>query len=149
MTLPGKWCYAINNSRVTHICDGKIRHHWFSYWLDACSAPSHYNMNQCCLIVICSHRNTRPWNLKQNTTIFHHGNVFENVICKMLVSVSDNQEYFGDVTIGHIGYIIFRGIFLESPCLLQNNRWMDFREIIRRDRIWYREQYRTFWGCCV
>ena len=34
-------------NRVTHICVSKhIGHHWFSQWLVACSAPSHY-LNKC------------------------------------------------------------------------------------------------------
>ena len=36
--------------RVTHICVLELGHHWFIYWLVACSAPSHY-LNQWSFLV--------------------------------------------------------------------------------------------------
>ena len=32
----------IPTCRVTHICVGKLDHHWFRKWVGACKAPSHY-----------------------------------------------------------------------------------------------------------
>ena len=46
--------------RVTHICVVDLGHHWFRYWLVACSAPSHY-LNLCWNIVYWTFRHKLQW----------------------------------------------------------------------------------------
>ena len=43
-----------------HRCVSKLYHHWFRYWLVACSAPSHY-LNQRWYIVNQTLRNKHRW----------------------------------------------------------------------------------------
>ena len=74
--------------RVTHICVGKLNHHWFKWWLVAWSAPSHY-LNQCWNIVNSTLRNKLQWNLNRKSNIFIEENTFENVVCEM-VSITIN-----------------------------------------------------------
>ena len=62
-----------------------IDHHWFRWWLVACSAPSHH-LNQCWLIVIWARRNTFQWNFSQVIHFFSQAeNAFEHVVCKMTI----------------------------------------------------------------
>ena len=44
-------------------------HHWFSLWLVACTATSHY-LNKCWLLVSWKLRNKLPWNLNRSPNIF-------------------------------------------------------------------------------
>ena len=73
--------------RVTHICIGKLGHHWFRQWHVACSAPSHY-LDQCCLIVNGKHKSKLQWNLICNSNNFIEENMFENVVCQMVAILS-------------------------------------------------------------
>ena len=57
-------------------------HHWFSQWLVAWSAPSHYP-NQFCDIVYWTPGNKLQWNFNKNSYIFIEENAFENVVWKM------------------------------------------------------------------
>ena len=52
-------------SRVTRVCVGRLRHHWFKYWLAAWLAPSHY-LNQCWNIVNWTLGNKLRRNLNRN-----------------------------------------------------------------------------------
>ena len=76
--------------RVTHICVIKLGHHWFRYWLVACSAPSHY-LNQCWNIVNWTFRNKLQWNFNRNSNIFIQVFAFENVVRKMAFILSRPQ----------------------------------------------------------
>ena len=72
---------------VTHICISVSGQHWFSEWLVAYSAPSHY-LNQCWLIVNWTLKNKLQRNSNKNTKLFTHENEFENVICEMAAILS-------------------------------------------------------------
>ena len=71
--------YLTHWGRVTHILVGNLGHHWFRERLLVCSAPSHY-LIQCCNIVIWTHGNKLQLNFNQNPYIFIQENAFENVI---------------------------------------------------------------------
>ena len=47
---------------MPQICVSELGHHWFRFWLVACSAPSHY-LNQCWFIVDWTPGNKFQWNL--------------------------------------------------------------------------------------
>ena len=47
--------------------------------------------NQCCLVLNSKLRNKLQWHFNQNSYIFLQENVFENVICKMEVILSQHQ----------------------------------------------------------
>ena len=49
----------------------------------AFSVPSHYYLNQCCIIVNWTDRNKRQSNFIQNSNIFIQANAFENIVWKM------------------------------------------------------------------
>ena len=49
---------STHRSRLTHICFGKLSHHWFRWWLVVCLVPSHY-LNQFRLILNCTLVNKR------------------------------------------------------------------------------------------
>ena len=72
---------------VTHICVVELGHHWFRWWLVACSASSHY-LNQCWNIVNWTLGNKLQWNLNQNLHNFIQENVFENVVWEMSAILS-------------------------------------------------------------
>ena len=86
--------------RVTHICVVDLGHHWFRYWLVACSAPSHY-LNLCWNIVYWTFRHKLQWNFNRNSIIFIQEIAFANVFCKMASILSgpqwvkdDGSQYF-------------------------------------------------------
>ena len=70
---------------MTHICIGRLSHHWFKQWLVAWPAPC---LNQCLNIVIWNPRNKLQWNFNQNWRIFIEENAFGNVICEMAAILS-------------------------------------------------------------
>ena len=76
--------------RVTHICVVELGHHWFRYWIVACSALSHY-LNQCWNIVNWTSRNKLQWKFNRNSNIFIHENTFENVGCETAAILSRPQ----------------------------------------------------------
>ena len=76
--------------RVTHICVDELGHHWFWWWLVACSVPSHY-LNQCWNIVNWTLGNKLQWNLNRISNIFIQENEFENVVWKMAAILSRPQ----------------------------------------------------------
>ena len=86
-----------------HICIGELGKHWFSQWLVACSAPSHY-LEQCLLIVNWTLGKERQWNSNGNTKLFIHENAFENGghLSRggelMLWSISDCQRHMKEIT---------------------------------------------------
>ena len=53
--------------------------------------PSHY-LNQCWIIVNWTLRNKLLWNSYQNTKLFIHKNVFENIVCEMASVLSRGDE---------------------------------------------------------
>ena len=79
-------------SRLTyHSRAPELNHHWFRWWLVACSAPSHH-LNQCWIIINWAHRNKLQWNLNQNTQLFIHENASENILCEMVAVLSRGDE---------------------------------------------------------
>ena len=74
-----------------HICVNESGQHWFRQWLVAYSVPSHY-LNQCWVIVNWTLRNKFQWNCYQNTKLFIHENVSENIICEMAAILSRGDE---------------------------------------------------------
>ena len=74
-----KWVasYWIRRCRVTHICDCKIDHYWFS-WLVACTVPGHY-LNQYWLIV----NAILGQNVEKKKNVFILTNELENVVSNM------------------------------------------------------------------
>ena len=72
---------------MRHMCVGQPGQHWFREWLVAWTAPSRY-LNQCWNIVDMTLRNKLQWNINQNTKLFFHKNVFENVVCEMAAILS-------------------------------------------------------------
>ena len=63
--------------RVMHMCVSKLDHHWFRWWLVACSVPGHY-LNQCWHIII--------W------IFFTEQNSFENIVCNMTTTLPRPQS---------------------------------------------------------
>ena len=72
---------------MLYICIIELGHHWFRKWLVSYSAPSHY-LNQCWIIANFTLRNKLQWNVNQNTKLFIHENVSENVVCEMAAILS-------------------------------------------------------------
>ena len=66
---------------VSDICVSELGQHWFSQWLVACLAPSHY-LNQYRLIVNWTLRGTQFNEIWLKKLVIHE-NAFENVVCKM------------------------------------------------------------------
>ena len=64
--------------------------HWFTQWLVAWLAPSHY-VNQCWFIVNWNLRNKLKWNSNRNSKVFIQENTFENVVWKMAAILSRPQ----------------------------------------------------------
>ena len=54
---------------------GNLRHHWWKWWLLACSVPSHYPI-QLSNIVNWTHSNKLQWHFNRNWNIFIQGNAF-------------------------------------------------------------------------
>ena len=79
-----------HRGRLTHVCVRKLGHHWFQWWLVACSAPTHY-LNKWWIIVVSIFRNKSLWNWNKNATVFFQENTFENDICKMSAILSQPQ----------------------------------------------------------
>ena len=75
---------------VLHLCVSESNQQWFTQWLVAYSAPSHY-LNQCWVIVNWTIRNKLRWNLNRNTKLFIHENALENVVWKMVVILSRDE----------------------------------------------------------
>ena len=71
---------------VTHICISKLSHHCFKQWHVPCMVPSHY-LNQCWIIVNWTIANKFQWNFYCNSNIFSEENMFENVVCKIMLSI--------------------------------------------------------------
>ena len=65
-------------------------HHWFSQWLGAWSAPSHY-LNQCWNAVNWTLKNKLKWNFNPNSNIFIQENAFESAVCEMAAILSRPQ----------------------------------------------------------
>ena len=65
-------------------------HHWFSSWLVASSAPSHYQ-NQCWNIVNKTLKNKLQWNFNRNSNNFIQENAFESVVCEKTAILSRPQ----------------------------------------------------------
>ena len=87
------WCqsqFPTHLPLMPHICVNELGHHWFSQWLVACSAPSHY-LNQWWLIVNWTPGNKFQWNLNRNSFIFSQENALENVVWKMSAILSPPQ----------------------------------------------------------
>ena len=63
-----------------HICVDNLGHHWFRYWLVACSAPSHY-LNQYWNIVSCTLGNGLHWNFNWNLDILIQINAKSRPFC--------------------------------------------------------------------
>ena len=76
---------------VPHICVSELGQHWFRWWLVSYSAPIHY-LNQCWVIANWTIRNKFKWNFNQNTKLFIHKNVSEDIICKMAAILSRGDE---------------------------------------------------------
>ena len=72
---------------MPHICVSESGQQWFTQWLVAYSAPSHY-LNQCWVIVNWTLRNKLQWNFNQTTKFFIHVNASENVVCEMAAILS-------------------------------------------------------------
>ena len=72
---------------VPHICVSNSGQLWFRLWLVAYSAPSHY-LNQSWVIVNWTIGNKLQWNFYQNTKLFLHENVFQNIVCEMAAILS-------------------------------------------------------------
>ena len=68
---------------VPNICLSESGQHWFRLWLVAYWMPSHF-LNQCWVIVNWTLGNHLQLNFNQNTKIFIHENVCENIICEMV-----------------------------------------------------------------
>ena len=75
---------------MSHICVVELGHHWFRYWLVACSAPSHY-LNQCWNSVNWTFRNKLQWNFNRISNIFIQEIAFESFVCKMASILSQPQ----------------------------------------------------------
>ena len=86
----GKQRRLTHRGLVTHIRVSKLCHHWFSQWLGAFSAPSHY-LNQCWLIINCTLRNKCEWSLKRNKDIFSQANVIETTVVNMAATLFRSQ----------------------------------------------------------
>ena len=56
--------------RVTYICVCNLSHHWFTQWLVACAASSHY-LKQCWTIVNWTMGNKFQWHFNQKCNNFH------------------------------------------------------------------------------
>ena len=65
-------------------------HHWFSSWLVAWSAPSHY-LNQCWNIANWTIKDYIQWNRNQSSYIFTSENAFENVVYETAAILSRPQ----------------------------------------------------------
>ena len=78
---------------VTHIYIGKTNHHWFTLWLVAWTAPSHYLKQYCIIFLIFhwKHHNKFRWQFNRNSNIFIEENTFENVGCEMF-SISSQPQ---------------------------------------------------------
>ena len=61
------WWFVNSCPIVLHICVDKLGKHCFRLWLVACSAPGHYYLNQCWLVVNWTPRNKFQWNTNRNT----------------------------------------------------------------------------------
>ena len=119
----GKQRRLTHRGLVTHIRVSKLCHHWFSQWLGAFSAPSHY-LNQCWLIINCTLRNKCEWSLKRNKDIFSQANVIETIVVNMAATLFRSQYVkqchemviisFMDV----LSHILFR--MLLSPYHISN-----------------------------
>ena len=68
---------------VWHTYNGKLRYHWFTWWLNTCSMPTHY-LSQWCLLVNWTIENKFQWNVNQIATIKNR-NEFENVCKKFTI----------------------------------------------------------------
>ena len=55
-----------HRGRVTHLCVGKLDHHWIRWWLVVWLAPSHY-LNQFWNIINWTLRNKPQWNFSRNS----------------------------------------------------------------------------------
>ena len=54
-----------------------------------------HNLNQCWVIIKWTLRNKLQWNFDQNTTLFIHENVSENIVCEMAAMFSRGDELTG------------------------------------------------------
>ena len=70
-----------------HICVSESDQHWFRYWLVTYLVSNHY-LNQCWVIVNWTLRNKLQWNFNQNTNLFIHKNIAENIVCEMAAILS-------------------------------------------------------------
>ena len=77
-------CLAIitHQGRMERICISKLGHLCLRKWSVACWVRSHY-VNQGSSLFNFAHVNKYQWNLNWNTTIFLHGNQFQNIVCEM------------------------------------------------------------------
>ena len=73
--------------RLTQTSGSKLGHHWFTPWLVAYSAPSHY-LNQWWKFVNSNLTNNIQWNHMRNSNIFVQENAFQNVVCEMAAMLS-------------------------------------------------------------
>ena len=78
---------------VTHICINNLGNHWFRWWLFAHLAPSHY-LNQWWHIINWTIGLNCQWNLDQNSPVFIHKNVSENVVC--IIAAIFSQPHCGN-----------------------------------------------------
>ena len=78
------------------------------------SAPSHY-LNQCWVLINWTLRNNHQWNFNQNTKLFIHKNVSENIVCEMvakLLKVLSLTWYM------YMSIFVFNSVLWVQTCVL-------------------------------
>ena len=130
--------------------DAYMGHHWFRYWLVACSAPSHY-LNQCWNGDNWTFRKKLQWNFNRNSNIFIHEIAFENVVW-IMASILSRPQWVNSLRLNdvymHISQLTITGsdnglspdrcqaiIWINAGILLTRALGTIFKEILIRIQI--------------